>query len=74
MAGGRADTYDQRADILGNLLLRNRVVDGLRIVVPAIGILAFAALVAQIYIANMARQYGVSGVRIDRGTIVVEAP
>ena len=74
MAGGRADTYDQRADILGNLLLRNRVVDGLRIVVPAIGILAFAALVAQIYIANMARQYGVSSVRIDRGTIVVEAP
>ena len=74
MAECRVDTYDQRADILGNLLLRNRVVDGLRIVVPAIGILAFAALVAQIYIANMARQYGVSGVRIDRGTIVVEAP
>jgi hypothetical protein len=74
MAVGRVDTYDQRAAILGNLLLRNRVVGGLRVVVPMLGILAFLALVGQIYIASLARQYGVSGIRIDRGTIVVEAP
>lgn len=74
MAVGRVDTYDQRAAILGSLLLRNRVVSGLRVVVPALGVLALLALVGQIYIANLARQYGVSGIRIDRGAIVVEAP
>lgn len=74
MAAGRVETYDQRAAILGSLILRNRLVGGLRIIVPAIGVLALLALVGQIYIANLARQYGVSGIRIDRGEIVVEAP
>lgn len=74
MAGGRADTYDQRAEILGSLLMRNRVVSGLRVIVPLIGVAAFAALAAQIFIANMARQYGISGIRIDRGHVVVETP
>src|SRR5690348_14116876 len=74
MAGGRADTYDQRADLLGRILMRNRIVDVLRIVVPAIGVAAFVVLAAQIYIANIANQYGVSGIRIDRGVVVVEAP
>ena len=32
------------------------------------------ALAGQIYLANLARQYGVSGIRIDRGTLVVETP
>lgn len=74
MAGGRADTYDQRADILGRIAIRNRVVAGLRVIVPVLGVMAFAILSAQIYIANLARQYGISGIRIDRGDIVVEAP
>lgn len=74
MAGGRADTYDQRADLLGRILTRNRVIDVLRIVVPALGLAAFAVLAIQIAIANLARQYGVSGIRIDRGVVVVEAP
>jgi lipopolysaccharide export system protein LptC len=74
MPGGRADTYDQRAEILGAILMRNRVVDGLRIIVPLVGVGAFVALAAQIYISNTARQYGVSGIRIDRGNIVVETP
>ncbi len=74
MAVGRADTYDQRAEILGRILTRNRVVTALRIVVPLIGVVAFLVLAAQIYIANLARQYGISGIRIDRGAVVVEAP
>jgi hypothetical protein len=74
MAGGRADTYDQRAGTLGRILTRNRVVDALRIVVPLLGVTAFLLLAAQIYIANLARQYGISGIRIDRGAVVVEAP
>ncbi|MEO7223173.1 MAG: hypothetical protein ABIY37_11930, partial [Devosia sp.] len=74
MAGGRADTYDQRADTLGRILTRNRVVDALRVVVPLLGLAAFLVLAGQIYIANLARQYGISGIRIDRGAVVVEAP
>jgi lipopolysaccharide export system protein LptC len=71
---GRVDTYDQRADILGSILLRNRVVGVLRVLVPAIGIGAFLLLVSQIYVVGLARQYGVAGIRIDRGNLVVEAP
>jgi lipopolysaccharide export system protein LptC len=74
MAAGRAETFDQRAAILGGITARNRVVTALRVIVPALGAAAFLLLAAQIYIANMARQYGVSGIRIDRGTVVVEAP
>ncbi len=74
MAGGRAETYDQRAEILGNILVRNRVVDGLRIIVPLVGVLAFAGLAVQIYLANLAAEYGVSGIRVDRGAVVVETP
>lgn len=74
MATGRVDTYDQRADILGSILLRNRVVAALRIVVPAIGVVALLVLVSQIYVVGLARQYGVAGIRIDRGNLVVEAP
>jgi hypothetical protein len=73
-AAGRADTYDQRAEILGSIVMRNRVIAVLRIAVPATGIAAFLLLIGQIYLANMARQYGVAGIRIDRGTLVVEAP
>jgi len=31
-------------------------------------------LVAQIVVANIARQYGVAGIRIDRGNVVVDSP
>jgi lipopolysaccharide export system protein LptC len=74
MAIARTDTYDQRAQILGGLIARNRVVAVLRIVVPLIGIGAFLVLAGQIYLSNLMRQYGVSGIRIDRGNVVVEAP
>jgi hypothetical protein len=74
MAGGRAETFDQRANMLGRIVTRNRVVDVLRLVIPALGVVAFLLLAGQIWIANLARQYGVSGIRIDRGAIVVEAP
>ena len=74
MAGGRADSLDRRAAILGGLVLRNRVVGMLRLVVPGLGIAAFLLLGVQIFMGNLARQYGVAGVRIERGTVVVEAP
>ena len=74
MAVGRAETYDQRSAILGRLLFRNRAVALLRIVVPVIGLIAFLTLAGQIYLSNLMRQYGVSGIRVDRGNVVVEAP
>lgn len=74
MVTARTDTYDRRAEILGSLIMRNRLVGALRIAVPALGLAAFAVLVSQIYLNNMLRQYGVSGIRIDRGNMVVDAP
>ena len=74
MAVARTQTFDQRGAILDRLLRRNRLVAFLRVAVPAAGVAAFLLLIGQIWLANMARQYGVSGMRIDRGNLVVETP
>jgi lipopolysaccharide export system protein LptC len=74
MAVARTQTFDQRTEILGRLLARNRLVGFLRVLVPAAGIAALLLLLGQIWLANIARQYGVSGIRIDRGNLVVETP
>jgi hypothetical protein len=74
MAVARTQTFDQRAAILDRLVWRNRWVAVLRIAVPAVGVLAFVLLMGQIWLASMTRQYGVSGLRIDRGNLVVETP
>jgi hypothetical protein len=74
MAAAGTGSYDRRAEIFGRLKTRNRLIGVLRIVVPLAGIAAFLILIGQIYLANIARQYGVSGIRIDRGDVVVETP
>ncbi len=74
MRATRTDSFDGRTAILRSLVTRNRVVAALRIMVPIAGVAAFAALVGQIYLANLLRDYGVSGIRIDRGSFVVETP
>jgi lipopolysaccharide export system protein LptC len=74
MAVARALTADQRAEIFGRLVARNRIVGGLRVAVPALGLLAALLLVGQIWLVNLESQYGVSGIRIDRGNMVVETP
>ncbi len=74
MAVARTQTFDQRSAILDGLVGRNRVVAILRVAVPVLGIVAFSALIGQIWLAGIARQYGVSGMRIDRGNLVVETP
>ncbi len=74
MAVARTQTFDQRTAIFNGLVGRNRLVTVLRIAVPAAGIAAFLLLIGQIWLAGMARQYGVSGMRIDRGNLVVETP
>jgi hypothetical protein len=74
MAVARSQTFDQRRAILGRLTVRNRVVSGLRLAVPAAGAAAFVLLAGQIWLSDIAEQYGVSGIRIDRGNLVVETP
>ena len=65
---------ERRAAILDQLAWRNRIVALLRIAVPAIGLLAFLALIGQIVVAGMMSKYGIAGIRIDRGNLVVESP
>ncbi|HVY52410.1 MAG TPA: hypothetical protein VHA07_12725 [Devosia sp.] len=74
MAVARTQTFDQRIAILGRLSARNRVVSVLRLAVPAAGVAAFLLLAVQLWLGNIAQQYGVSGIRIDRGNLVVETP
>jgi len=74
MTLARTDTFDQRSTILHSLTVRNRIIGVLRLVVPAAGVAAFVVLAAEIYTTNTLRQYGVSGIRIDRGALVVDAP
>ena len=74
MAMARIATGEQRAAAFAGLATRNRIVGALRVAVPAAGVLAFAALVIQIHIANLASQYGISRIRLDRGSLVVETP
>ena len=74
MSLARTDSFDERSAILSRLTTRNRVVSVLRIIVPAAGATALLVLVGQIYVANMLRQYGISGIRVDRGALVVDAP
>lgn len=70
----RTESLDQRNAILERLVLRNRLVGILRIGVPAIGALVFAALALQIYIGNLVEQFGISRFTIDRNNLVVETP
>ncbi|WP_299815282.1 hypothetical protein [Tardiphaga sp.] len=70
----RTQTFDQRAAILSGLLRRNRLVGFLRVAIPAAGVATFLILMGQLWLSNFARQYGVSGIRIDRGQLVVETP
>lgn len=74
MALAQTDSFDERRAVFAQLATRNRIISALRIIVPAAGVAAFALLVLQIYVANLLRQYGVSGIRIDRGALVVDAP
>jgi lipopolysaccharide export system protein LptC len=74
MSLARTDSFDERSAILSRLTTRNRIVSVLRIIVPAAGAAALLVLVAQIYVANTLRQYGISGIRIDRGALVMDAP
>jgi hypothetical protein len=60
--------------LIDRLARRNRIVAVLRLAVPLLGVLLFVLLVGQIWLANLASQYGIAGIAIDRGHLVVETP
>ncbi len=66
-AGPRARTY-------AALARRNRFVGRLRVLVPVVGVVAFAVLVVQMVIGNMALEFSIGRVTIDRNRLTVETP
>lgn len=66
-AAGRTGTF-RRLD------RRHTAVAALRIAVPIIGILAFAALAAQIYLASFLGGLGVEGLRLERDSLIIDRP
>lgn len=74
MAGAGLADPAVRAAVFLRLTRRNRGVDVLRIVVPLIGALLLGGLIAGIVIGNLAREYGVSGVRFERDRLLIETP
>ncbi len=70
----RTDTAEQRSAIYARLMQRNRLVDLLRFGLPVIGGIIFVALILQIYVGSLARDYGFANISIDRDNLLVESP
>src|SRR5690606_2894227 len=64
----------RRALVFRHLRRRNLTVSALRVIVPSAGTVLLFVLVAQIVVANLARGVSVEGIRIDRESLVVDAP
>ncbi len=70
---GTGDAERRRKTFL-RLARRNRLVGILRWSIPGIGLLVAGVLVVQIILTNMARDYGISGLGIDKGQVIIDAP
>lgn len=68
------DSLHQRNKIYSKLNQRNGLIGLLRIIVPAMGICLSLFLLAQIIIANIAAEYGIQGVTVEDGKIVISTP
>lgn len=64
----------QRLKIYRGLMARNRIVAILRLGVPALGILALAALLLQIYVSSTKARFGISQITVSSDSISVETP
>lgn len=69
-----SDDAAGREQIYSRLARRNRMVGWLRIAVPVFGLVILLALLVQIVLANMARDFGAGGIRIARDALIVDAP
>lgn len=74
MALSSLDSAGERARIYRRLGRRNLVVGLLRWAVPGLGVVVAGVLLTQIYLANMAQDFGVGGVRFDRESLIVDTP
>lgn len=63
-----------RARIYAGLEQRNRMVAILRVGLPALGVLVFAALALQLILASLLDQFGIANIRIDRDNLVIDTP
>ncbi len=73
-AANASDLNDKRAQTYRGFARHNRLISWLRIGVPLFGALVLAALMIEIVIANIARDFGISGVRIARDELVIDTP
>ncbi|KKC34468.1 hypothetical protein [Devosia psychrophila] len=64
----------QRLKIYQGLQARNRVVAVLRLGVPAMGAVALALLVGQIYLSSLGSRFGVGKITVTRESVSVDAP
>lgn len=69
-----ADSADRRALIYDQLNRRNRFIGLLRWAVPVLGVVVTMGLVIQIVIANLAADYGLTGVSYQDGKVVIGDP
>ncbi len=60
--------------LYNRLTWRNRFIALLRILVPIFGLIIFAFLLFNIIIANIGDDLKISGIRVERDLIVIEAP
>jgi lipopolysaccharide export system protein LptC len=70
----RAETTEQRSAVYRGLVGRNRTVSVLRIIVPALGVLAFAWFAVHIFLASFVGQFNVGKIKFDGGTVIVDTP
>ncbi|MCB9992714.1 MAG: hypothetical protein H6873_03540 [Hyphomicrobiaceae bacterium] len=63
-----------RGRLYARLLWRNRVVGVLRWAVPLAGIVVAGFLIVSIILANIAKEYGIQGLRIEDDKIVIDTP
>jgi len=63
-----------RAGLYARLERRNRMIAVLRVGLPVLGLLVLVGLTAQIVVASLLDQFGISNIRIDRENLVVDTP
>lgn len=70
----RAETPEQRHATYRRLRLRNRFVAFMRVGVPIAGLVVFAGIAIQLYLASIGTEFSVGRISLDRDRINVEAP
>jgi lipopolysaccharide export system protein LptC len=70
----RAETAARRAAIYARLKGRNQTIGVLRIGLPILGIAVFAVFAAQIFLANLSKQFGIGQVSLSGDTVTIDTP